>query len=215
MYYVLYSMINSDPGPSNWDISWSLLNIWVILGALERGRCVLLYPVRVLTKSTWFQSYMGGPPTFFRVILHRGAPGGAEKAKNKLFFEKLSNFLYKNGLCNHFGDLLRVPKKIIWGPNKIIHPPGPLPKGELHIYPIYSEKYANFNFNLNHQVQLKKWFWHFFWHKIGLFYPKMTWFHHKLPPRGTFGCSPTWVHRGAPNWPPSVLERVKLKTSPN
>ena len=94
MYYVLYSMINSDPGPSNWDISWSLLNIWVILGALERGRCVLLYPVRVLTKSTWFQSYVGGPPPFFRVI----AP---KKPKISFFFEKLSNFLYTNGLCNH------------------------------------------------------------------------------------------------------------------
>ena len=81
----------------------------MILGALERGRSVLLYPVRVLTKSTWFQSYMGGPPTFFRVILHRGAPGGAEKAKNKLFFEKLSNFLYTNGLCNHFQDHLGYP----------------------------------------------------------------------------------------------------------
>jgi hypothetical protein len=98
-----------DPGPSNLDISWSLLNILVMLGALERGRCVLEYPIRVLNKSTWIQSYMGGPTTFLRVIFHLGAPYWPKTS----VFQKLSNFLYKNGLCNYFGELLRVPKNII------------------------------------------------------------------------------------------------------
>ena len=61
-FFIYYKSLNFKtdkllPVPSHEDISWTLLNISVILGANERANRVLLCQLWVYTLPSWFGGY--------------------------------------------------------------------------------------------------------------------------------------------------------------